>query len=407
MDLGEMKSAVLERYSILDLMKKCVPDVPVKKDGNIYRTLCPFPDHKEKQSSFNLWPETNTFYCFGCNVGGDVINLARRLNDIGYKEAVIMLGKDLGLDYTEKPEDPKVKAYKDMVYTRNIRYYNCLTGNSPQAQNAMAYLKDERGITESSILKFRLGLVPEDEYRTRTDIGGIGNRLVFPIFESGHDSQAKAVGMGYRTLSGEEPKYKNDPGQPKEGPLADVFVKGKLLYGFNLARASIRKRDHAIVVEGYMDVIAMHQAGLDNTVAAMGTAFTSDQMDLIFAQTRNIVLFMDGDAPGKKNMLRVLPELFEKGFNVKIVVAESGKDPADICLDMAFNDQAVKAFVSASAVPAALFLMEQATRNYEKLIIAERLKAIEAVMPVINKIANEEERDVFKNMLYRRLDMAS
>jgi len=322
-----------------------------------------------------------------------------------------MIGENVGVEVVLTPPNPHHEAYKDAMDEHTRRYWRTLQSST----EAMAYLKGERKLTDDTINEFRLGLVPTDEYKTRNDIGGISDRIAFPILEHKDAGIAKCVGMGYRTRKDEKPKYINDvnqDGRPaqnnrpaQDANLAGVFVKGQLLYGYQLAHREIRKANYAIITEGYFDVISLHQSGIKNTVACMGTSLTEAQADALRSLTSNLILFMDGDSAGVMNMVKALPMLFEKGFNVMMLIAEANMDAADICEKMEFAADKLQTYISQKAKPALSVVIDRTVESYEQIVVRERLKAMGTLAPLLEKVQNPYERDVYKSKVYKRLDM--
>ena len=403
----EIKSAA----KLEDFIEKYCPEVKLKRTGNVYKGNCPF--HKEKTGSFVIFTNNNRYKCFGCHEKGSNIDFVMKKFNLDLKEATRILANEVGIEYQVTPPNPHHEAFKDKMTDHARRYWKVLRNNA----NAMDYFEG-RGITEETMNSFRLGLVPDDEYKYRTDMGGIGGRLAFPIMECKNTidlSKVKVLGMGYRTLKDEKPKYINDPnqdgragrdGKPGQDPnVAGVFVKGNTLYGYSHAHQEIRRIKHAIVVEGYMDVIAMHQAGVKNTVGSLGTALTDTQMDMLKKLTDNLIFFYDSDSAGYTNMLRVLPTLLQKGFHVLIVSANNGLDPADVCLANNFDYNSLKAYININAKPAAMVAIENAVKSYEQTVIKERMKALREMLPLLDMIPSPADKIVFEDILYKRLDI--
>ncbi len=400
---------IKEKADLAEYIMTYYPQIGLRRTGGIYHACCPF--HEEDTPSLIVWTN-GTWKCFGCGEHGDVITFVMKIEHLNFKEACKMIGDNVGVAVTLEPPNPHHEKYKDMMTEHNRRYWRVLQTN----QDALHYLRNVRGLTDETIAQFRLGLVPNDEYKYRNDIGGIANRLVFPILEHKDANTAKCLGMGYRTLKDEKPKYINDINQegrpaydkkPAQDPnLAGVFIKGNCLYGYPFAYQEIRKANYAILTEGYVDVISMHQAGIKNTVACMGTAITENQADILRKLTSNLLLFLDGDSAGIENMIKVLPMLIEKGFNVKILIAENGMDAADVCLKCKFNRDYMQAYITSHSKPAINVVIDRAVNEYEQVVVRERIKAMNTIAPLLEKIPSEYEKDIFKSMAYKRLDLA-
>ena len=391
---------IKEKAPIVEYITIHYPSIILKRSGNVYLACCPF--HDEKSPSLAVW-DNGTYKCFGCGEYGDIIKFVMKKENLNFKEACKVIATNVGVEYVLEPPNPAHEKYKDQMNEHARRYWRVLQGNN----QALKYLRDERGLTDESIQMFRIGLVPSDEYKFRSDIGGIASRLAFPILEHREHTNAKCIAMGYRTLIDEKPKYKNDSNKDQDGdPLKGVYVKGNTLYGYSLAFQEIRRLNYAVVTEGYIDVISMHQAGVINTVAPLGTALTEVQADVLKKLTTNLILFLDGDKAGIDSMFRVLPMLLEKGFNVMMIVADQGMDAADVCRSMKFDTNAIKAYVNKNSKPAMNVVIDRAAGEYEQIATRERIKAMSSIAPLLDKIQSPTERDIFKNMAYKRLDMA-
>jgi DNA primase len=338
---GSEKRMIAERVSILDLVS---PHVQLKKAGKYYKGLCPF--HPDKNPSFVVNPDRNTFYCFGCGVGGDIYSFFMKFNNLAFPQALEELARRAGIQLRERlrRKDPKrEEAYRrGLALNESVRlFYHRSLLESPEAGTARKYLED-RGMGRETISDFSLGYAAggwdgllrflqkkPGALEVASALGlliqrkdGEGsydrfrNRLMFPIF----DTMGKVLGFGGRSLGGQEPKYMNSP-------ESFLYHKGSVLYGLHRAQPSIRERDAVIVVEGYFDLLALHQNGIHNAAAVLGTALTTDQIDILKRHTRNLVLVFDGDVAGKKASFRNLPDLVERGIPARIVYLPRDEDP--------------------------------------------------------------------------------
>lgn len=313
--------------------------VPMKRRGRNLVGLCPF--HGEKTPSFNLYPETNSFYCFGCGAGGDVITFIRKIENLSYMDAVKFLADRAGMAMPEQ-------SYNDVGAKQRLRV---LEANREAARlyNAFLYSADgrvgleyyhSRGYSDAVIKRFGLGYAPQsfdflrDALRKKgfhdeelvlawlcaRSKNGRGiydifrNRVMIPII----DVRGNVIAFGGRVLDDSKPKYLNT------GDTL-VFKKTNNLFALNFAKQG--KADHLILCEGYMDVIAMHQAGFTNAVAALGTSFTAEHARLMSRYTDEVVLIFDADAAGQKGAQRAIGLLRDVGLRVRLVTIPDGKDP--------------------------------------------------------------------------------
>lgn len=332
-----MNSSLIEKIKdsvdILELIKEYVP--AVKRAGRTYKACCPF--HQEKTPSFSISPDKGFFYCFGCQAGGDVFEFLMKMENLSFNEAARRLAERAGIqwkeeEYMSEQEKSRLNDYKLMSSAKDF-YRRQL--NSERGSAARIYLED-RGISEETAEKFQLGLslfdglvraAVKNGYNLQ-DLKKLGlasfaagtdyfkNRLMFPIFNHRGD----CVAFGGRILGEGQPKYLNSPETP-------LFSKSRVLYALNYAGPAIRKEGKVILLEGYMDVIACHQAGVMNCVAPLGTSFTPEHAKLIKRYTDTAVVLFDPDQAGIKASLRAALILVESGVYVKVASLTDGLDP--------------------------------------------------------------------------------
>lgn len=312
--------------------------LPLKKKGRYLVGLCPF--HSEKSPSFYVYPQNQSFYCFGCGAGGDVITFIRRIENLEYMEAVELLadrcGLELPMDSDQSDERSMLKKRVLEINRESARFFHsCLM--SEQGRQAYEYLIS-RGRDRKTIRHFGLGYAPagwdgllnhlrtkgfsdndmlEANVVTKGKYGPhdrFSNRVIFPII----DLRGNVVAFGGRALDDKGAKYLNSSDTP-------VFKKSKTLFALNFAKTS--KRPGLILAEGYMDVIAIHQAGFDNAVATLGTALTEEQARLISQYAERVVLAYDSDGPGQAATKRAMNIFDEVGVKVSVLSMTGAKDP--------------------------------------------------------------------------------
>ncbi len=318
--------------------------VPLKKKGKNYWGCCPF--HNEKSPSFSVTPDKGFFYCFGCQSGGNIFTFLMKMENMVFPEAVKLLANKLNIPVPEREKTEKerqiererVTLFRANELARDF-FYACLTKTN-FAGGARKYL-ERRGITQEAVKQFGLGFAPPawDKLVNGLSTRGIQletmikaglaaernsgegaydrfrNRIMFPIC----DLRGRVVGFGGRVLDDSQPKYLNSP-------ETLVFNKRHILFGLNLADKFIRETGQAIVVEGYMDVIAAHSAGVRNAVASLGTAFTLEQAKSL-RSVHEIVFAYDSDAAGQNATLRALEIAKKLGITIKVIAIPDGKDP--------------------------------------------------------------------------------
>ena len=333
----EIIEQVRESNDIVDVIGQYVR---LTKKGANYFGLCPF--HGEKTASFSVSPAKQIYYCFGCGAGGNVINFLMEYENLSFTEALKVLADRVGITLPEGGgnESYGLSALKKRLYEINkdaaYFYYDRL--KSPEGAAGLSYLKDKRELSERTITHFGLGYSGKDRGRlyaflkekgyTDQELKDSGlvifdekqindrfwNRVMFPIM----DQNSRVVGFGGRVMGDGQPKYLNSPETP-------IFDKSSVLYGLNFAKKS-RKKVY-LLCEGYMDVIALHQAGLTNAVASLGTAFNEKHARLLKRYTDEVILTQDSDEAGIKAKLRAFPILRDAGLNVRILEMKGYKDP--------------------------------------------------------------------------------
>ncbi len=334
---------ILSRVDIIDIVGTFVK---LKKRGANYLGLCPF--HNEKSPSFTVSPAKEIYKCFGCGRSGNSISFLMEAEKYSYVEALRWLANKYGVEIEETETSPEYKQQQqtaDSLYIINNfaqQFYSTQLLETDEGQDiALSYLK-QRGFREDTIKKFQLGYNPEakdtfskaaiaaqynQEYllksglvNNREDIlyDNYRGRIIFPI----HNQSGKVLGFGARIIKKNDkaPKYINTPEN-------EIYVKSKVLYGSYFARQPIDKADECLLVEGYTDVVSLHQAGIENVVASGGTALTPDQLRLIKKYTNNLTIIYDGDNAGVKAALRGLDLALEEGLNVQLVLIPDGEDP--------------------------------------------------------------------------------
>ena len=313
--------------------------VQLRRRGRTLSGLCPF--HNEKTPSFVVYPDTQSFYCFGCGAAGDVINFVRKYNNLSYVEGVKQLASRVGMPLPEE-DDQESRARQRLLEINRCAaryFYEQLNAETPEAALARRYWKEKRGLTDATIRRFGLGYAPQDfggllhylrrrgfseselEHSgliKRSEKGNLydifRHRVMVPII----DVRGAIIAFGGRVLDDSKPKYINSP-------ETMVYHKSRTLFALNVAKKSSNKR--YILCEGYMDVIAMHVAGFDTAVCACGTALTSEQVKLLSEYADEVVLCYDSDEAGQKATERSLALFANSSVKVSVLSYQGAKDP--------------------------------------------------------------------------------
>ena len=394
---------IKSRCDIVDVIGRVVP---LKKAGRNYKGLCPF--HNEKTPSFIVSGDKQIFTCFGCGASGDVIAFVEKYYNLDFRGAVEMLAKEYGIEITGSFAPNKDK--EELLEINRIAarfFYRALR---EKANPAYDYMKS-RGISEETMNVFGIGyadgqwqslldhmIANKVDHNKLVELGlasRSGNRyydkfrdrVIFPII----NTSGKVIGFGGRIIGDGEPKYLNSP-------ESSVFQKKYNLYGLNLSRSEASKEDRIILVEGYMDVIALYQAGIRNVAASLGTALTPQQATLIRRYTRNVVLSYDADEAGQNAAMRGVDILYDADCRARVMKVTDGKDPDDF-----IKSKGRGAFLELAdnALPFGDFKLERVRRKYdlgddqqridflrEMIGVLRSMKPVEADL-YIQKIAKE------------------
>ena len=400
---------IKSKVNIVDLISEYIP---LKKAGVNFKAPCPF--HNEKTPSFVVSPERQIFKCFGCQKSGDIFTFLMEKEGMDFKDALEMLAKKAGivLKQTESKKDFKQRLFE--VNLKAQEFFHYMLTKHPLGKNALEYLKS-RGVTDESIESFGIGYAPNSwESLTKvllkrnftiSEIIEVGlavssrnggydrfrGRITFPLI----DSKDKLRGFSGRVLYLAEPKYINSPQTP-------IFDKSEYLFGINLAKAEIRAKKEAVLVEGEMDVIMSHQAGFRNVVASKGTALTEGQVNLIKKFTENLSLCFDMDIAGDSASRRGIEIAEKAGLNIKVIELTSGKDAAEVVKeDPGLWEKAV-----ADAVPIYDYYLTSTAKRYDVKNPVDLKKIGMELIPIWAKIPDDlvRERYIQKLASFLRTD---
>ena len=406
---------LLDRIDIVDLIDGFVP---LKKAGANYKACCPF--HNEKTPSFTVSPEKQFYHCFGCGANGTAITFLMEHNHLEFREAIETLAQQAGMDIPEEANNQyKTKSKTQdgidlyQLMERVSAFYEEQLKHHPQADIAKNYLKN-RGLTGEIAKRFRIGFVP-DAWDTVLTLFGVDekhqnallkaglltkndqknhlydkfrHRIMFPIT----DYRGRLVGFGGRVMNEGEPKYLNSPETP-------IFHKGSELYGFYEARGDIKKQNLAIAVEGYMDVIALAQFGINIAVAALGTALTNIHLQRLFRITANIVICFDGDRAGRQAAWRAMENalpLLEDGRGMRFLFLPQGEDP-DSMVRKSGREEFMT--MAENATPFSDFLLDSLKEECDINTLEGRAKFANDCKPFLQKLP----KGMLKTLLMERI----
>jgi DNA primase len=413
-----------------DLVRIVEMHVPLKKKGANWWGNCPF--HGEKTASFSVSPQKGFYKCFGCGKGGSAYNFVMELEGLNFPEAIKRVAEISGVPLPEPVDDKRYeqskqrkkeqKAIADQVIELNkyaLEFWeNCLEENNAQAKTAREYL-EKREISDEVIKKFHIGYAPDswdalmsllrekgadeklieasglvskNEEKNRI-YDRFRGRVMFPVL----NFEGSAIAFGARILAAGEPKYLNSPETP-------AYTKGDHLYGLFQSKEEIRRKKYAILVEGYLDLIALYQFGVSNCVASLGTAFTEQQSKLLGRFAKKLVVNYDGDKAGVKAARRAIEILLAEDFEIKVLVLPNGQDPDDFIRANGFASY--KKQHEQNATTYLQFVLETAVQDRNMSVPKQKAEAIEDVMPVLSAIRNPiQKRDSFDQaMSFFRVD---
>ncbi|MBL7778411.1 MAG: DNA primase [Chitinophagales bacterium] len=398
--------------------------VTLKKRGANLQGLCPF--HNEKTPSFNVSPAKNIYKCFGCGKAGGPLNFLMDYQQMSYPDALRYVAKKYGIEIeeTERTDEEKQRELEQHNLTESIliantaaqKFFTDYMLHNENGKIGLAYFK-ERGFLTSTIEKFQLGFAPDagDAFTKHALQNGyqldilkkagltspkenstydfFRNRVMFPI----HNLTGKVVAFGGRIMGKDEkaPKYVNTP-------ESEVYIKSKVLYGLFFSKNDIRKKDECLLVEGYTDVISLHQNGIENVVASSGTALTQEQIRLVKRITSNITLIYDGDAAGIKAALRGTDLILEEGMNVRIVVLPAPEDPDSYVRKVGAED--FQKYVQQNKRDLISFKTSMLAEEAKQDPI-QKAKLIREIIESIAKIPDQIQRSVYIKQSSQLFDM--
>lgn len=402
-----------------DIVEVLSDYIPLKKSGQSYKGLCPF--HSEKTPSFMVSPSRQLYHCFGCGAGGDVFNFLVRYENLPFPEAVKVLAKRAGIKIEVKNKDPRLKTEREYLLriNREAKEYFQKILKGPSGKAAREYLL-KRGIKEKTIEDFELGFSLPSWEGLLTVLGKKGyspeilhkagfviprengkgyydrfrGRIIFPI----NNIEGDTIGFGGRVLDDSLPKYLNSPETP-------LYSKGENLYAFDKAKEYIRKEGFLILVEGYMDVIALHQSGIHNIVATLGTALTKGHLRAINRFTKKVVIVFDADPAGQKAASMGLDIFIEGGMDVRVVSLPQGDDP-DSFVTREGRDKFLNLLRGAQGLID--FNLRQILTQDSRLRtqdLNEKIRQIGEALVMISKIPNSIERAFYIKKLSEETDI--
>jgi DNA primase len=404
-----------------DIVEVISAHTDLRRHGAQWMGLCPF--HEDRSPSFSVDAQDKLYHCFGCGVGGDVIKFVEEKDGLGFAEAVELLADRYGVELEREQEDPRAEARRqqrrrlEQLLDRTAAFYASYLWESKEAGKAREYLA-ERGLAEETLRSFGVGYAPSawDKILVRgqqagfnvEELRGVGlvqkgrqggeydrfrSRIMFPI----RDRRGRTLGFGGRAMRSDQgAKYVNTA-------ETDFFHKSQLLYGVDKAKAAIAKAARAVVVEGYTDVLALHQAGVEEAVAVMGTAITGEQVAALSGMVEEVVLALDADSAGQGAMLRAQRVAAGRKMRLRVATMPAGEDPAEMIAEPGGAERfrgLVEAAVELNAFQVGLVL-----DGTDVASPTERDRALTEVAPILAAMGETASRDDLVRQVAERLDL--
>jgi len=412
----------LERVKqAVDIVEVISAHTDLRRQGSRWVGLCPF--HEERTPSFSVDAQEKLYHCFGCGVGGDTIKFVEEKEGLGFAEAVELLADRYGVELEREREDPRAEAKRQQrrrlgdLLDRTAAFYATYLWESEEAAKARSYL-DERGLGEEVLRRFAVGYAPSawDKVLLRgqragfkvEELRGVGlvqrgrgggeydrfrSRIMFPI----RDRRGRTLGFGGRAMRSDQgAKYVNTA-------ETEFFHKSHTLYGVDLAKGAIAKAGRAVVVEGYTDVLALHQAGIEEAIGVMGTAITDEQVAALSGMVDEVVLALDADAAGQEAMLRAQRVAAGRKMRLLVAAMPAGEDPAEM-MAADGGPERFRALLDGAAELTA-FQVGLVLERTDVASPAARDRALEELAPILASLGESVSRDELIRRVAERLDL--
>ncbi|MGI6361249.1 MAG: DNA primase [Bacillota bacterium] len=407
---------ISQKTDIVELISEYLT---LKKQGKNFVGNCPF--HSENTPSFTVSPEKQIFYCFGCQKGGSAISFIMEIEGLTFPEAALKLAARVGVEVPERAYTPqqarrqqerqdllRIHELADDFYQKTLRH--------PSHPDGVNYCH-KRGLSEKTLTVFSVGLAPEHDWTALTDYlqqkgfssqlisrAGLASksaktgryydkfhgRLIFPIC----DFRGQVIAFGGRIIGQGQPKYLNSADTP-------IYNKHLHLYALHLAAQEIRRLDAAVIMEGYMDVLAAHQHGVKNAVASLGTALSIEQVRLLKRYTNKVFLAYDGDAAGAIAAQRGLEIMEQEGLNIRVLSFPEGLDPDGFL--QKYGKKGWDKFIKEHSEGVLEYLLNVTMAKYPALTIADKGLIIKELLPIVKRTGSYVEKESFINLLSQRL----
>ncbi|WP_083511717.1 DNA primase [Alicyclobacillus acidiphilus] len=407
--MGKVPESFLESLrQQVDIVEVISDYVQLRKSGRAFTGLCPF--HNERTPSFSVSPERQMFHCFGCGAGGTVFRFVMDIEGISFVDAVVLLAERQGIPVpgevhssAQAGPNPKLDRFRE-AHELAAKVFNHILMNTDAGVQALNYLQS-RGISRSTMVDYRLGYAPKSsnmlvqflkrkgfaesellECGLAVEIGNdvidrFRGRVMIPIM----DRKGQVIAFGGRTMDANaKPKYLNSPEY-------ELFHKSRLLYNYHRARKLIRQQKSALLLEGYMDVISLHQAGVENGVATLGTSLTEEQAHLLKTDCDRVIISYDGDEAGRKATVRAIDILLEAGIEPLVLRIPDGKDPDEYV--RAHGAEAFERLLSRQTLSVVQFLLEDLRQGAQLVSSVGRTEFVRRALQILAARATPVEQE--------------
>ena len=408
----EVIDEVVSRNDIVDYIGSYVT---LKRAGSNYTGCCPF--HSEKTPSFVVYPSNQSFYCFGCSVGGSIITYVMKAENLSYVEAIEFLAKRAGITIPQNDRYEERGVSRKRIYEMNLeaaKFFHACLFDPGYGKDGLEYLMGARKLSRATVTHFGLGYAPQsfsmlgdhlhkkgfsDEeliagfLRKRNDAGRcfdlFRNRVIFPVI----DTTGNIIAFGGRVMDDSKPKYLNSSDTPG-------FKKSRNLFALNFAKNLCA--EEMILCEGYMDVIALHAAGFENAVATLGTALTEEQARLMAKYTKRVIICYDSDEAGQRAANRAMAMLGSVGLEVRVLVLEGAKDPDEFIKK--FGADAFRRALASSATGFE-YKLRNVMAKYNVLVAEEKIRASKELCEIVAGYYTPTEREVYLHKIAELLSL--
>ena len=378
MNISRLTAIILNEVDILEYLQTYY-NLDFKLCGNTYQTNCPINMHDSKSPSFSIPINEQYFKCFGCDAKGNVINFVEQYHNFSREDSISKICADLNISIQDSVKD---KAFNEFISKNKDTCKQYIT-NLTKDKDAISYLLEDRMLTLDTIKNFKLGASGDSWNKEFSD------RITFPI-QCNHSSNILAFAFGYiKSKDNYNAKYINSKNN-------DYFIKSNLFYGYSQALSEIRKTKEVYIVEGYFDVISMHQSNLRNTMGIMCANISDEQMNTLKRLSAKVNLLLDNDEAGNSSMKKIIPKLLENGIQVQVITIPGVKDPDELCKKYNFIEYKIREVIEINTTDGVIFFIKDDIEKYNNNVLNMKKSIIKKIMPIIQLLPESYERKIYE-----------